>query len=308
MAEKGRFAPSPSGRMHLGNLLSCLLAWLDARAAGGTVVLRIEDLDRERCREEYAELLAEDLRWLGLDWDEGYQAGGAAGPYEQHGRTALYEEAFERLAAQGLVYPCGCSRHQRLAASAPHPGEEREKGACPCRDLSERERREKYLMRAPAWKVAVPHVRVDFRDLFQGQQSFDLASDCGDFIIRRADGVFGYQLAVTVDDALMGVTRVVRGRDLLDSAARQSWLMGVLGYRPPRYGHVPLLTAADGRRLSKRERDLDMGTLRACRRPEELVGWLGSLAGLCPADTVCTPRELLPHFRPGKVRRADITL
>ena len=221
MAEKGRFAPSPSGRMHLGNLFSCLLAWLDARAAGGTVLLRIEDLDRGRCREEHARQAAEDLRWLGLDWDEGYEAGGGEGPYLQSRRTELYEAAFRRLREAGLVYPCWCSRSQRLAASAPHLGEHRDKGACPCRAFTEEERGLHASQRPPAWKAAVPHRSVAFTDLFQGPQSFDLAEDCGDFVVRRSDGIFGYQLAVTVDDALMGVTRVVRGRDLLDSAARQ---------------------------------------------------------------------------------------
>ena len=308
MEEKGRFAPSPSGRMHPGNLFSCLLAWLDARAAGGKVVLRIEDLDRARCREEYTRQVAEDLRWLGLDWDEGYQAGGTAGPYLQSQRTEFYEEAFRRLRDQGLVYPCWCSRSQRLAASAPHPGEVRDRGACPCRELTAEERRKRAEERPPAWKAAVPARRIAFSDLFQGPQSFDLEADCGDFVVRRSDGIFGYQLAVTVDDALMGITRVVRGRDLLDSAARQIWLMEALGFRVPRYGHIPLLLAADGRRLSKRERDLDMGILRACRRPEELIGWLGSLAGLCPEGTACTAEELIPAFQSGSVRKADVCI
>ena len=306
MAEKGRFAPSPSGRMHLGNLFSCLLAWLDARAAGGTVLLRIEDLDRGRCREEHARQAAEDLRWLGLDWDEGYEAGGGEGPYLQSRRTELYEAAFQRLREAGLVYPCWCSRSQRLAASAPHLGEHRDKGACPCRAFTEEERGLHASQRPPAWKAAVPHRSVAFTDLFQGPQSFDLAEDCGDFVVRRSDGIFGYQLAVTVDDALMGVTRVVRGRDLLDSAARQIWLMESLGFPPPRYGHVPLLLSADGRRLSKRDRDLDVGLLRAEKRPEEVVGWLGTLAGLCPPGTACTASELLPAFRTHELPRTDI--
>lgn len=243
MCEKGRFAPSPSGRMHLGNLFSFLLAWLDARAAGGRMVLRIEDLDPERTGEPWTSLLVEDLRWLGLDWDEGYAAGGTCGPYCQRERTALYDEAFQTLKELGAVYPCWCSRHQRLAASAPHPGEERDRGACACRKLSRAEQEARAMVRPPAWKAAMPHETISFDDLCQGRQQFDLARDCGDFVVRRADGVYGYQLAVTVDDALMGVTRVVRGRDLLDSAARQLWLMRLLGYRAPVYGHVPLLLA-----------------------------------------------------------------
>lgn len=280
MAEKGRFAPSPSGRMHLGNLFSFYVAWLDARSVGGKVVLRMEDLDPDRTGERWIGHIVEDLRWLGLDWEEGYGVGGPDGPYCQRERTSLYDAAFETLRAKEAVYPCWCSRAQRLAASAPHPGEERDLGHCPCRDLSRAEREARAMVKAPAWKVALPHETVQFRDLIQGEQAFDLARDCGDFVIRRADGVYGYQLAVTVDDALMGVTRVVRGRDLLDSAARQIWLMEQLGYHAPVYAHVPLLLAPDGRRLSKRERDLDMGALRERFSPGSLRQLLWDLLAL----------------------------
>ena len=308
MPEKGRFAPSPSGRMHLGNAFSFLLAWLDARASGAGLVLRMEDLDPDRTRPAWSELLVEDLRWLGLDWDEGYAVGGPHGPYCQRERTALYEAAFRRLQAQGDVYPCWCSRHQRLAASAPHPGETRDLGRCPCRDLSRAERERLALVRAPAWKAAVPHETVSFSDLLQGPQSFDLSRDCGDFVVRRADGVFGYQPAVTVDDALMGVTRVVRGRDLLDSAARQLWLMERLGWAAPVYAHVPLLLAGDGRRLAKRDRDLDFGALRVRKRPQEVLGGLAALAGLREEPGPVTAAELAAGFSWDRVARADRTL
>lgn len=164
------------------------------------------------------------------------------------------------------------------------------------------------MVRAPAWKAALPHERVRFRDLVQGEQVFDLARDCGDFVIRRADGVYGYQLAVTVDDALMGITRVVRGRDLLDSAARQIWLMGQLGYCPPVYAHVPLLLSPDGRRLSKRERDLDLGVLRQSHRPEELLGALAWLAGLRKEPAPVTAEVLARDFSWNRVTRADLIL
>lgn len=308
MPEKGRFAPSPSGRMHLGNAFSFLLAWLDARASGASLVLRMEDLDPDRTRPAWSELLAEDLRWLGLDWDEGYAAGGPHGPYCQRERTALYDAAFRRLQAQGDVYPCWCSRHQRLAASAPHPGETRDLGRCPCRDLSRAERERQALVRDPAWKAAVPHETVIFSDLLQGPQSFDLARDCGDFVVRRSDGVFGYQLAVTVDDALMGVTRVVRGRDLLDSAARQLWLMERLGWAAPVYAHVPLLLAGDGRRLAKRDRDLDFGALRARKRPQEVLGFLAALAGLREKPEPAEAPELATGFSWNRVVREDQSL
>ena len=245
---------------------------------------------------------------MGLDWEEGYGVGGPDGPYAQRERTAFYDAAFQRLQAAGVVYPCWCSRAQRLAASAPHPGEERDLGHCPCRDLSQVEREDRAMVRAPAWKAALPHERVRFRDLVQGEQVFDLARDCGDFVIRRADGVYGYQLAVTVDDALMGITRVVRGRDLLDSAARQIWLMGQLGYCPPVYAHVPLLLSPDGRRLSKRERDLDLGVLRQSHRPEELLGALAWLAGLRKEPAPVTAEALARDFSWNRVTRADLIL
>ena len=308
MAEKGRFAPSPSGRMHLGNVLSFLLAWLDARAAGGTVVLRMEDLDPLRTGEPWASWIADDLRWLGLGWEEGFQAGGPNGPYCQRERTALYDAAFRALEEQGLLYPCWCSRHQRLAASAPHPGEVRDMGACPCRAFTAEERAARWRERGPAWKAAVPHETVAFRDANCGPQSFHLAHDCGDFIVRRSDGVYAYQLAVTVDDARMGVTRVVRGMDLLDSTPRQLWLMDKLGYRRPTYAHLPLLEAADGRRLSKRDQDLDMGALRERFTPAELTGYLAFLAGLTEEPAPASPRELVKEFTWAKVKRAPICI
>lgn len=308
MTQKGRFAPSPSGRMHLGNLFSFLMAWLDARSAGGKIVLRMEDLDPDRTGGPLTPQLADDLKWLGLDWDEGYGLGGPHAPYEQSARTACYDEAFRALEAKGLVYPCWCSRAQRLAASAPHPGEERDPGVCPCRTLSRAEREARSLVKAPAWKAAVPHEWVAFTDLHFGPQRFHLAHDCGDFILRRADGVYGYQLAVTVDDGLMGVTRVVRGRDLLDSTPWQLWLMGELGFDAPVYGHVPMLLAGDGRRLSKRERDLDMGVLRRTCGPEALVGGLAGLAGLAPRGTCCAARELISNFSWGDLPKNDLVM
>lgn len=305
MAEKGRLAPSPSGRMHLGNLLSCLLAWLDARAAGGTLVLRMEDLDLQRTGEPWASLLADDLRWLGLDWEEGFQAGGPCGPYCQRERTALYDAAFQALEEQGLLYPCWCSRADRLAASAPHPGEGRDVGACPCRWLTQQARAERWKEKSPAWKAAVPHKVISFCDANYGSQSFHLAHDCGDFIVRRVDGVYAYQLAVTVDDALMGVTRVVRGMDLLDSTPRQLWLMDCLGYPHPAYAHLPLLVAPDGRRLSKRDGDFDVGALRQRMTPEALIGRLAHLAGLADEPAPVRAGELLKDFSWDRIKTAD---
>lgn len=306
--EKGRFAPSPSGRMHLGNLISALLAWLDIRSLGGTMVLRMEDLDPERCREEYSAQLARDLEWLGLDWDEGYGAGGSAGPYRQSERSEIYANALNELKSKSLIYPCWCTRAQRLAASAPHLGENRGDGSCPCRDLSEEERnfRLSNSERPPALRAKVPCETISFSDGNMGFYSENLQTDCGDFLVKRADGVCAYQLAVTVDDALMGVTRVVRGRDLLSSTPRQIWLHRSLGYTEPQYAHVPLLLAADGRRLSKRDRDMDMGVLKDRFSPNDLVGYLAYLAGLIPEQGTISPYELVKLFSWDSVVKSDI--
>lgn len=308
--ERGRFAPSPSGRMHLGNLLAALLAWLDIRSVGGVMVLRMEDLDPERCKEEYAAQVARDLEWLGLDWDEGYGAGGPCGPYRQSERGKIYGEHLKKLEQQGLVYPCWCTRAQRLAVSAPHLGEHRADGACPCRSLDFGQRQERILTlkKSPALRAAVPDKEVSFTDGNYGAYQENLVRDCGDFLVRRSDGVCAYQLAVTVDDGLMGITRVVRGRDLLSSTPRQIWLHNCFGFAVPEYCHTPLLLAAEGRRLSKRERDMDMGVLREKYTPEELVGLLAMLAGLQEDPAPVSARELAADFSWEKVRKEDALL
>lgn len=304
MKVRGRFAPTPSGRMHLGNLLSALLAWLDARSAGGELVLRIEDLDTQRTSEAFARQLMDDLRWLGLDWDEG----GLEPAYMQSRRTAFYEEAFRALEEKGLIYPCYCTRTQRMAASAPHrdDGSVVYSGKCFHLTVAERESLER-SGRRPAWRVRCPDLTVTVEDGNCGTYTENLARDCGDFIVRRSDGVFAYQLAVVVDDALMGVNHVVRGRDLLCSAPRQAWLHRVLGHEPPRFFHTPLLLAPDGRRLAKRDRDLDMGALRERFSPEEIVGLLAWHAGLLDRREKVTAKELIPRFTWAKVPKSDIT-
>ena len=304
---RGRFAPSPSGRMHLGNLFSALLAWLSVRSAGGALVLRMEDLDPDRCRGEYSVQLAEDLRWLGLDWDQGYGKGGPSSPYEQSKRTELYAAAFRKLEERGLVYPCYCTRAERLAASAPHRSDGQAIYDGRCRSMTEGERAAlEATGRRPAWRLEVPSKVISFTDGNLGYYEENLADDCGDFLIRRSDGVHAYQLAVVVDDGSMGVTQVVRGRDLLDSTPRQLWLYELLGLTPPRFYHVPLLLAADGRRLSKRERDLDMGALRERYRPEQLTGKLAFLAGLREKDSPISPDALAESFSWAQVAKEDI--
>ena len=302
---RGRFAPSPSGRMHLGNLFAALLAWLDVRHLGGELLLRMEDLDPDRCRPEYLSQLADDLIWLGLDWDLGWRPGETA--YCQSCRTPFYQAAFETLASRGLVYPCYCSRKERLAASAPHAADGARIYSGRCRRLSPKEREELARTRRPAWRVEVPEETVSFVDRIQGPFSQNLARECGDFILRRSDGVYAYQLAVVVDDAAMGVTQVVRGSDLLDSTPRQLWLQEELGLPHPEYGHVPLLLAPDGRRLAKRDRDQELGELQSRYTAPELVGRLAHLAGLIPEPAPVTPAELVPLFSWEKLPKEDRT-
>ena len=293
----GRFAPSPSGRMHLGNLWSCLLAWLAARSQGGRMVLRLEDLDPDRCTQAWCDQVMRDLEWLGLDWDNE--------PVYQSRRTELYRAAFAQLEERGLVYPCYCTRAERLAASAPHRSDGVVVYDGRCRRLSPQAREELARTRRPAWRVEVPEETVSFTDRIQGPFVQDLARECGDFILRRSDGVYAYQLAVVVDDGEMEVTQVVRGSDLLDSTPRQIWLQAQLGLSHPEYGHVPLLLAPDGRRLAKRDRDQELGALQVQYTAPELVGRLACLAGLIPEPAPVTPAELVPLFSWDKLPRAD---
>lgn len=306
---RGRFAPSPSGRMHLGNLFCALLSWLSVKSQGGEWILRIEDLDTDRCRPDYARQVEEDLRWLGLAWDEGGSTGGPDAPYFQSQRTALYEAALARLREMGLVYPCFCTRAQLHAASAPH----REDGLTvypgTCRGLTPEEiARREASGRRGALRLRVPEETVTFTDGHLGELTEYLPTDCGDFLLRRSDGLFAYQLAVVVDDAAMGITEVVRGADLLSSTPRQLLLYELLGWEAPEFFHFPLLLSPDGRRLSKRDGDLGLAALRERYTPEEIVGKLAYLAGLNPGGGSRTPEELAQGFDWDAVPRRDIRL
>lgn len=267
----GRFAPSPSGRMHLGNIFAALRSWKSVKERGGKWILRIEDLDPQRSRIEHSRMIEDDLNWLGIDWDEGgLDDRGPNGPYMQSRRHDIYEEYLARIKDTGMTYPCSCTRAEIMATQAPHQSDGRVIYGGRCRPA---------VMPSHAAEPATPHAtrlyvpsrEIVFYDRNYGLQRSDLAADCGDFILRRADGAWAYQLAVVVDDALMGVTEVVRGEDLLLSSAQQIYLYELLGFAPPLWAHVPLVRSEDGRRLSKRDRSMSMEELRRRYTPSEVI-------------------------------------
>ena len=304
-----RFAPSPSGRMHMGNVYSALLSWLSARSQGGEWLLRIEDLDPQRCKLDYALQLEDDLRWLGLDWDRG----GTADPnYVQSRRSTIYAQHLDRLRQMGLTYPCYCSRADIMATQAPHESDGRivYQGTCrPDGTAAKADaiaRRAAACPHAPATRICVPDRDITFVDGHYGPQSYNLARECGDFILQRADGAWAYQLAVVVDDALMGVTEVVRGRDLLQSVPQQLYLYEVLGFRAPSFAHLPLLCNAEGQRLCKRDKSLHMGVLRQQYDAPHLLGLIACHAGLIDRPEPLSARELIPLFSWSKIPLHDI--
>ena len=311
MIERGRFAPSPTGELHLGNARTAILAWLWARSEGAGFTMRVEDLDRPRVRPGLAQRQLEELDWLGITWDEGPDPRtgddlGARGPYRQSERTAQYEAALGALGDH--VYECFCSRAEIAAASAPHgPQDDGPRYPGTCAHLGRAQRAERRRTRAPALRLRVPPGPIAFHDELQGAQEFDPGATVGDFVLRRADGIFAYQLAVVVDDAAMGVTQVLRGEDLLPSTARQILLYRLLGLREPRWAHAGLVASASGERLSKRDRAASLSALRAAGRdPSELVTRLCALLGLPElpgrglADRVAT--FALPRVARGTVR------
>ena len=282
----GRFAPTPSGRMHLGNVFAALIAWLSVRSRDGEMVLRMEDLDTQRTSAEFAEILRDDLCWLGFTWDRETPP--------QSRRSAVYDKYFEILREKGLLYPCYCTRSQLHSVNAPHLSDGTYVYPGTCRNLTEGERAA--FHRAPAWRVVVPDRVWTVEDKIQGTYRCNLATECGDMVVRRADGVYVYQLAVTVDDGEAGVTEVVRGMDLLSSAPRQMYLQELFGFPHPEYAHVPMLLAPDGRRLSKRDRDLDLGILRQRLTREALLGVLAFAAGLIDQEVSVSLKELTKEF------------
>ena len=289
MQVKGRFAPSPTGRMHAGNIFAALMSWLIVKAQGGSMVLRIEDLDVERSKAEFADQVQRDFEALGLTWDEG--------PYYQHDRNEAYREAFERLEQAGEVYPCFCTRADLHAASAPHRGE-KFVYAGTCRSLTSDERAKRAKQRHPAFRVAVPDADYELDDLVQGHFKQNLAHECGDFIVRRSDGLFAYQVAVVVDDAEQGVNCIVRGMDLLVSTPQQMFLQDVLGAPHATYAHVPLIVGERDRRLSKRDKDAGIDELLVrFGTYEGIIGHLATLVGLVEHDEPMTCEEVLSQFK-----------
>ncbi|MBQ9236473.1 MAG: tRNA glutamyl-Q(34) synthetase GluQRS [Prevotella sp.] len=287
---KGRFAPSPTGRMHLGNVFSALLSWLSIKSQGGEWLLRIEDIDPQRSKQHYADQIMCDLEWLGLTWDEG--------PYYQSERSDIYEEHLSILRNKGLLYPSYKTRAERLAVSAPQ-------SSLPSSSLMGGEKPLKGGG-AAATSLRVSDTIVTYTDRHYGKQTIDMKNDIGDFIVRRRDGAWAYQLAVVVDDALMGITEVVRGRDLLRSAGQQIYLGELFGFPRMEYAHLPLLCNEAGQRLSKRDKSMDLGQLQQRFSAEEIIGTLAFFAHLIDKNEPCRPQDLLPLFDWNKVPLADI--
>lgn len=302
----GRLAPSPTGAQHLGNARTYLLAWLSVRARGGRVILRVEDIDSPRTKPGAADQALEDLRWLGLDWDEGPDRLGEVGPYVQTERTDHYRAMFDALRARDLVYPCTCSRSDiAAAASAPHAGHE---GPVYPRTCYHRGAADARQLATPfAWRFRWHDTERTFIDGLRGREWCRPCYDLGDFVVFRSDQTPAYQLAVVADDHAMGVTEVVRGDDLVPSTFRQLALYEVMGWEPPRFTHVPLVVGRDGRRLAKRHGDTRLATLRESGvDPRTVVGYLAWTLGLLEAARPVWPAELLDSWCWSKVSREPL--
>ncbi len=301
---KGRFAPSPTGRMHLGNLFTALISWLSVKSEGGKWVLRIEDLDPQRSKREFSRLIEDDLAWLGLEWDEGgLDDRGPDGPYSQSCRHDIYAECLKRISASGLTYPCVCTRADIMATQAPHQSDGRVIYGGRCRPAAMPS-----TVPEPATphstRLYVPDREITFTDRVYGTHSVNLATHCGDFVLRRADGAWAYQLAVVADDALMGITEVVRGEDLLLSTAQQLYLYDLLGFKAPEFAHLPLVCNEAGQRLSKRDRSMNMEELRKTHGRHDILGLLAHKAGLTDSPRPAGLDELLEIFTWDKIRSA----
>ncbi len=296
-ASRGRYAPSPTGRLHLGNARTALLAWLDMRSRGGVMVLRIEDNDFTRARPELERRLIDDLEWMGLDWDEGPGVGGSFGPYRQSEREEVYAAALARLD----TYVCTCTRAElRALPTMGATGEVVYPGTCRAGPT--------HAGRPGAIRWRVPAGEVGFVDRVLGPYRQRVADEVGDFVLRRADAAWAYQLAVVVDDAAMRIDQVLRGADLLDSTPRQILLQRALGLPTPEYAHVPLILGPGGAKLSKRDGAPDLSALReAGAAAEPLVAALARSVGLVgPHVRAIRARELIGEFAPERLRSGPL--
>jgi glutamyl-tRNA synthetase len=306
----GRLAPSPTGAQHVGNARTYLLAWLAIRSRSGRLILRMEDIDSPRVKRGAAEQALEDLRWLGLDWDEGPDIGGPHAPYVQTQRLEFYREALNQLKSAEEVYPCTCTRSD-VAASAPHAGQEgpRYPGTCAYRSVGDAMTLSKTVSeesKAPSyvWRLRTSDTIRQLDDLVAGPHTCNVAAELGDFVVAKADGSPAYQLAVVVDDHAMGITEVLRGDDLLPSAFRQLQLYEFFAWSPPRFAHVPLVVGSDGRRLAKRHGDTRLSMLRATGVPSQrLVGLLAFSCGLIDLPDPVRPQDLMASFDVTKLPR-----
>ncbi len=313
---RGRYAPSPSGDLHLGNLRTALLAWLFVRTGDGQFVLRVEDLDRPRVRPGATQRMLDDLHWLGLDWDEGPDCGGPYAPYTQSERIDIYQQYLQRLRDLDLVYPCYCSRAEitQLAHTLQQGEEDGPRYPGTCRQLTGEQRRSYEARgRRPALRFRVDDERlVSFSDLLTGPATQHVQRTVGDFIILRSDGIFAYQFAVVIDDALMHINQVVRGADLLSSTARQILLYEALGFPIPIFAHVPLMLDEHGKRLAKRTQSMGLAPLRSVgRTPAEVIGHLAASCGLVEQGEGISARELAKRYNGqtamliSKIKRED---
>lgn len=299
MSVCGRFAPTPSGELHAGNILCALLAYLSAKSKGGKFIVRIEDLDAARCPASSAQNMLDMLGALGLESDES--------EVWQSKRTDAYRAAEGILRRKARIYPCFCSRAQLLAAQAPRLSDGGVVYSGRCKDLSKKETELLLKKKTPCLRIEVPNRVISFTDGAAGEYSQNLATECGDFILRRGDGVYAYQLAVAVDDCESGVTEVVRGIDLISSTPRQLWLMELLGYSAPKYYHIPLVCDFEGRKLSKSEGD---GATKLFNkfRTEEILGALAHAAGILSKNRPSSLQELITIFEWKNVRTDKILL
>ena len=292
---KGRFAPSPTGYIHLGNVWIALLSYISTRQQKGTYVVRMEDIDLQRSKRELGEALLDDLEWLGFEWDEGPRIGGSESTYWQSERQEYYANILECLALEKLIYPCFCNRTRlQSIASAPHVGEVVHRYDGHCRHIDEEEVKTLFAEKDPSLRLSIDSCDIEFTDRWQGVQHIHLEGELDDYVLRRGDGIYAYNLAVVLDDIAMGITEVIRGDDLLDTTGQQIYLYKTLqqclhskNIKVPSYGHAPLLIDTEGHRLSKRQKSITIRELRDNQwSANRILGELAIAGGLVKANTL----------------------